>query len=265
MAARPPDAVRQALAELVAAGLVFGHGAPPDARYTFKHALVQDAAYRSLLRSRRQELHAQIARAIEERSPEVANAQPELLAHHFTHAGLVEPAVAYWQKAGQLAIGRSALVDAVAHLTQGLDLLAKLPDTVDRRRRELELQVALGSALAGTKGHASLPAERAWRRARELCDALEEPVHLLHILQAQCSICVVHAEFDRAREAGEELVRLGETRAATDAPDHRTSRHWISLVFSRERRSHPAIILSMRSRCMTLIRLLPSVSTQTSA
>ena len=82
-------------------------------------------------------------------------------------------------------------------------------------RRELELQVALGSALAGTKGHASLPAERAWRRARELCDALEEPVHLLHVLQAQCSIYVVHAEFDRAREAGEELVRLGETRAAT--------------------------------------------------
>ena len=128
------------------AGLVFRRGAPPDASYTFKHALVQDAAYRSLLRSRRQQLHARIARAIEERFPEVVSAQPELVAHHLTHAGLVEQAIAYWQKAGELASARSALAEAVAHLTQALDLLVKLPDT---RRPPAARARAAGCARCG--------------------------------------------------------------------------------------------------------------------
>lgn len=212
VAAQSSEGLRQALADLVAAGLVFGHGAPPEARYTFKHALVQEAAYGSLLRSRRQEVHAQLARAIQERFPEIADAQPELVAHHLTHAGLAERAVTFWQKAGQLAIARSALVEAVAHLTQVLDLLEKLPDSADRLRRELELQVALGLAVGGTKGLASRQAERAWRRARELCDVLGEGTQLAHVLWGLCAFHVVRAEFARMREIGEELERLGEAQ-----------------------------------------------------
>jgi len=212
VAARPSEGLRQALVDLVAAGLVLGHGAPPEAQYRFKHALVQEAAYGSLLRGRRQELHAQIARVIQERFLEIADAQPELVARHLTHAGLAAEAVAFWQKAGELAISRSALAEAVAHLTQALGVLETLPDTITRRRRELELQVALGSAFAGTKGIASRQAERAWRRARELCDALGESARLSYVLRGQCGVHVVRAEFTRMREAGEEMMQLGEAQ-----------------------------------------------------
>ena len=211
---RPSVGLQHALADLVAAGLVFGHGASPDARYAFKHALVQEAAYGSLLRSRRQELHAQIARAIQERFLGMANAQPELVAHHLSQAGLAAEAIVLWQKAGELAIARSALAEAVAHLTHGLDLLKNLQDTAEHRRCELELQVGLGSALAGTKGLASRQAERAWRRARELCDALGEITQLSYALRGQCGVHVVRAEFARMHETGEELVRLGEAQGS---------------------------------------------------
>ena len=174
VAAQPTGSLRQALEDLVRSELVFGHGPPPHTSFTFKHALVQDAAYWSLLRGKRQQWHAQIARVLEGPSPTSANTPPELLAYHFTQAGLFEEAVAHWQKAGQLAITHSALLEAVVHLTNGLDALEKLPDTVERQRRELDLQVALGSAIAGTKGHGSPEAGRVWERARQLCGALAE-------------------------------------------------------------------------------------------
>ena len=122
-------ALQQALAQLVAAELLYQRGVTPQATYLFKHALIQEAAYQSLLRSTRQQSHQRIAQVLAERFPEMAETQPELLAHHYTEAGLSAPAVGYWQRAGQRAIQRSANLEAMSHLTRGLEVLAALPDT----------------------------------------------------------------------------------------------------------------------------------------
>jgi predicted ATPase len=129
---------------------LFVRGTPPESSYIFKHALVQDAAYSTLLRSRRQRLHARIAARLEDYFPEIVLAQPALLAQHCAEAGLAEQAVDYWLKAGQQALARSAMKEAVAQLGKGLDGLAGLPDRQAREQRELDLQVALGSALTAT-------------------------------------------------------------------------------------------------------------------
>jgi predicted ATPase len=142
----------QALDQLGRAELVFRRGTPPDATYSFKHALVRDAAYQSLLKSRRQLLHATIAAALEQDFSETAATEPEVLAHHCSEAGLAEKAVSYWHQAGQLAIRRSAMTEAVAHLRTGLEVLAALPDGVARARKELDLQLNLGHALMALKG-----------------------------------------------------------------------------------------------------------------
>jgi predicted ATPase len=130
-----------ALDQLVSSELVFCRGSPPDASYRFKHALVQDAAYGTLLKSRRQHLHARIAHVLETRFPEVGDNEPEVLARHLTEAGLSQQAIGYWQRAGQQALARSATTEAVAHLNTGLGLLVALPDGLERRRRELDLQL----------------------------------------------------------------------------------------------------------------------------
>ena len=123
------DTLQRGLRQLVEAELVFQSGVPPQARYLFKHALVQDTAYQSLLKSKRQQLHQEIAQVLEERFPETTETQPELVAHHYTEADRIEQAVPYWQKAGQRANQRSAYLEAIAHLTSGLELLKTLPDT----------------------------------------------------------------------------------------------------------------------------------------
>src|SRR5262249_44833657 len=120
--------LQQALAQLVEAELLYQRGLPPQATYTFKHALIQDAAYQSLLKSRRQQFHQRIVLVLEHRFPDTAATQPELLAHHYTEAGLNERAVAYWSQAGQQAREHSAYVEAIAHCTKGLELLTLLPD-----------------------------------------------------------------------------------------------------------------------------------------
>jgi predicted ATPase len=130
-----------ALDQLVVAGLAFRRGTPPQATFLFKHALVQDAAYGTLLRGKRQELHGWVAHVLEEQWPETAEAQPELLAHHCAQAGLVERAIAYYARAGQRAVARSAMAEAIAQLTKGLELLMSLPDSASRQRQELELQM----------------------------------------------------------------------------------------------------------------------------
>ena len=143
--------LREALDQLVASELVFVRGTPPTSTYTFKHALVQDAAYASLLRSRRQQLHAGIARELEGRWPEVRESRPELLAHHFAEAGLPDKAAAYGLDAGRAAFRRSAVAEAVVHLRRALGLLTRVPEDDDRRRLELDLQIALGHALIAAK------------------------------------------------------------------------------------------------------------------
>ena len=142
------DELQAALARLVASELVFQRGAPPDAVYTFKHALVQDAAHGSLLRSSRQQLHAQIAEALETHFPELMDSQPELFAQHYAEAGLVEKSVAYWGRAGRKSAARSAMAEAAAQLQKGLDQLELLPETPERQRQELEFCSSLGCGVA---------------------------------------------------------------------------------------------------------------------
>ncbi len=141
------DSLQQGLRQLVEAELLYQRGLPPQATYLFKHALIQDTAYQSLLKSKRQQYHQQIAQVLVEQFPETTETQPELVAHHYTEAGLIEQAIPYWQQAGQRAIQRSANVEAIRHLTKGLELLKTLPDTPERVQQELSLQLPLGLAL----------------------------------------------------------------------------------------------------------------------
>jgi len=175
-------ALDQALAQLTQSGLAFQQGTPPGAVYTFKHALVQDAAYDSLLRQRRQELHSRIARAIEERWPHSAATEPELLAHHYTEAKQLQKAIPLWQKAGSLAIKRLALLEAIAHLDKGLELAAALPPSPERDGNELDLRTLLGAAWLALKGWA---AQEVWDNlnpALELANALRRNDALVPIL-----------------------------------------------------------------------------------
>jgi hypothetical protein len=147
----PPAQLDDALARLCESGLAFRRGAPPDAIYTFKHALVQDAAYDSLLKSRRQELHGKIARVIEARFPNIKTSEPEVLAHHLTAAGLTEAAIPLWQSAGDLALKRMALTEAISHLNRGLDLVSTLSQSSERDASELGLRTSLGTTWVALK------------------------------------------------------------------------------------------------------------------
>jgi predicted ATPase len=149
------DTLQHGLTQLVDAELLYQRGRPPRARYLFKHALIQDAAYASLLKSTRQQYHQQTAQLLEARFPDIVAAEPELLAHHYTEAGSHAQAVGYWQQAGTRALQRSANVEAIAHVHRGLELLTALPDTSQRTQRELDLLTTLGPALLSTKGYAA--------------------------------------------------------------------------------------------------------------
>src|SRR6267378_2547169 len=167
--------LQRGLHQLVAAEFLYQRGLPPQATYAFKHALIQDAAYQSLLRSTRQQYHHTIAQVLAERFPETAETQPELLAHHYTEAGFLAQATPYWQQAAQHAIDRSANLEAIGHITKGLEVLKPLPDTPERSRTELHLQITLGAALTATKGFASPEVEQVYMRARQLCQQGGEP------------------------------------------------------------------------------------------
>jgi predicted ATPase len=147
---------------------------PPDATYQFKHALIRDAAYAALLRSRRKELHSRIAEVLSQHFPEKVTSTPELLAHHYTEAGLIAQAIPYWQRAGEQANQRSAYREAVSHLSKALELLKALPDNPERVQQELTLQLALSDALLPVKGHAAPEVGKTYSRARELCQQLGE-------------------------------------------------------------------------------------------
>jgi predicted ATPase len=167
-----------ALDRLLAAGLLFRQGVPPHATYLFKHALVRDAAYGTLLRDPRRALHARIAESLERDFSDIVESRPELLAHHCTEAGLIEKAAGLWGKAGQRSLARSALIEAVAQLTRALEQIATLPGTTALRREQIKLQVALITPLLHVKGYASPETKAATERARlliEKAQALGEP------------------------------------------------------------------------------------------
>jgi predicted ATPase len=208
----PEDELQAALARLVASELVFQRGTPPDAVYSFKHALVQDAAHGSLLRSARQQLHAKIAEALETHSPEMMDSQPELFAQHYAEAGLVEKSVACWSKAGHRSAARSAMAEAAAQFRRALDQLALLPDNTKRQRQELEFCSALGALSQGVKGHAAPETGHAYARARELWEQLGSPSEFLHVPFGQSLHHVFRGELDLALRLDENLLRLSRHR-----------------------------------------------------
>jgi class 3 adenylate cyclase/predicted ATPase len=206
----PTEALDLALDQLVAAGLMFRPGDALDGTYTFKHALVRDAAYQSLLRSRRRQLHSRVAHVLESRFPERAEAEPELLARHYAAAGLKVQAAQYWQRAGQRAIERAAHVEAIAHLNSGLELIATLPGTPERAEQELALQIALGPALMAARGQGAPEVGEAYARARALCEEVGEPMQLFPVLWGRWRFCSIRADHHAARQLAEECLDLAE-------------------------------------------------------
>jgi class 3 adenylate cyclase/predicted ATPase len=211
----PEDELRMALARLVASELVFQRGTPPDAVYTFKHALVQDAAHGSLLRSSRRQLHAQIAEALEAQSPELTDSQPELLAQHYAEAGLVEKSVGYWGKAGHRSAARSAMAEAATQFYKGLNQLAALPDTPTRQRQELELRSPLGAVLMAVKGQTAPETGDAFARARELWEQLGSPSEFIGVPHGQSRYHAARGEFDLALHLDEGLLNVSGQRSDT--------------------------------------------------
>jgi len=213
VAGRSEPDLQRALDQLVAAGLIFRRGAPPQASLLFKHALVQDAAYASLLRSRRQELHARIGSVLEQSFPDIVEKQPELLAHHYTQAGLTEQAIGYWQRAGERALERSANLEAVQHFSRGLELIKSLPPSPERNRREFRLYLGLGPAVRATKGHSAAETLDAFSRARELIDADTGLPEQMAVLYGLWGVNFARAEHPAGYKVAEQALQ----RVARDA------------------------------------------------
>jgi len=205
------DTMRRGLHQLVEAEFLYQRGLPPQATYVFKHALIQDTAYQSLLRSTRQQYHQRIAQVLEARFPELCETQPELLAHHYTEAGFMAQATPYWQRAGQRAVERSANLEAIGHLTKGLEVLATLPETGERPQQELALLTTLGPAMIVIKGYGSPDVEDTYLRARELCQQVDDPAQLFSVVRGLWNRYLMRAEHQQARELGEQLLRLASS------------------------------------------------------
>jgi predicted ATPase len=220
---RKPDTVlAPALDRLVTAGLLFRHGEPPNATYLFNHALVQDAAYGTLLREPRRELHARIAETLEIQFTEIAESQPELLARHYSDAGLTEKAAALWGKAGARSLARSALIEATGQLSRALGQIATLPGTPALRREQIKLQVQLANALIHTKGHASPETKAAFDQARSWIDhaqALgeppEDPLVLFSVLYGFWVVNRMAFNGPVVCELAEQFQALAEKQSAT--------------------------------------------------
>jgi predicted ATPase len=202
--------LHQGLHQLVEAEFLYQHGLPPQATYTFKHALIQDAAYQSLLRSTRQQYHQRIAQVLEGRFPALVETQPELVAQHYIAAGCVEQAIPHWQRAGELASGRSAHLEAVSHFTTGIELLQTLPETPERTQQTLAMHIALGAALLMSKGQAAPEVEHAYTQARALCQQMGETPQLVPVLFGLWRYYIARPQFQTARELGETLLRLAQ-------------------------------------------------------
>jgi class 3 adenylate cyclase len=204
-------ALHAGLGQLVGAELLYQRGRPPRARYLFKHALIQDAAYASLLKSTRQQVHQQVAQVLEARFPALVETQPELVAQHYTAAGCTEQAVHYWQRAGQHASDRSAHLEAISHFTTGIELLTTLPETPARTQHAVTLHIALGAALQITKGHAAPEVEHAYTQAYALCQQVGETPELIPVLFGLWRFYNTRAQLHTARELGETLLRLAQS------------------------------------------------------
>jgi len=212
VAGLPKQKLDEALGQLVRSELIFCRGEIPHTVYTFKHALVRDAAYAGLLKSRRVHLHAAIAKLLETEFPGVVQTQPETLAHHLTEAGLTEKAIEYWSQAGKNAALRSANLEAIAHLERGIELTRYLPAGEELDRSELNLQLILGPCLIATHGPAASKAVSTFTRARELCERLGQPPEYLQVMFWLATASVVRGELPQALEMIAGLPKAAEAR-----------------------------------------------------
>lgn len=212
VAKMPVDQLKDGLNQLTRSELVFQRGEIPDAVFTFKHALVRDAAYSGLLREKRTHLHATIANTLEQGFPDIAESQPETVARHFTEGGLIEKAAPFWLRAGKNAAKRSANLEAIAQLQRGIDVIERLPDGAAKDRLELDLQVCLGPCLIATQGPASSKAVATFARARELCERLSDPPEYLQVLFWIATASVIRGELPQAREATATVLGLAQAR-----------------------------------------------------
>ena len=215
--------LRNSLTELTNSDLVFRRGTPPDATYIFKHALVQDAAYESLLKSTRQQLHTTIAEAFEGRFPEQAENAPELVAHHYTRAGLAARAIPFWLRAGEQAVARFANLEAISHLNQGLDLITELPDADERARQELALRLALGPALMVVNEYIGQEVAANFRSMRAVSEQLKDTAGLAAAFLGLHRYLAISGELNAAYEQDVDNLRLAET---IQDPRLLTTAHW---------------------------------------
>jgi tetratricopeptide (TPR) repeat protein len=228
VAGRDDLTLSAALGQLEEAELLLRRGAPPDANYSFKHALVQEAAYESLLKSKRQLLHTRIGEVLREKFPVVAEIEPEVLAHHFTEAGLSEVALEWWRKAGQQALKRSAYSEAVAHLGKAVATADELPDEPRRMMTRLHLQISYGRALRGSLGHSAPETIAAWTRARQFAADIDDPVELAPVHSGLFNACLTHGEFAPMRELVDAIRSAADRRP--DSPVAAVVAHWTSGV-----------------------------------
>jgi len=216
VSARAERSLQTALQNLLDHEVIRQRGTLPEAVYTFKHALIQEAAYTSLLRSQRQTLHTRIATVLEDRFTATAQARPELLAYHLTQAGLGQQAIPHWQQAGERASRRAAHLEATEYFTTALDLLDKLPASETRDRLELKLRVAAGVSLASSQGYTAPEVERMYRRARTLCRHLAETKELYQALRGLGTFNIVRGDLAAAREFSEQCLRIGQQTQDSD-------------------------------------------------
>jgi len=228
VAGRDDLTLSAALAQLEEAELLMRRGTPPDASYGFKHALVQEAAYESLLKSRRLLLHKHIGDVLRDKFPVVAETEPEVLAYHFTEAGLGEVALGWWHKAGQQALKRSAYSEAIAHLGKAVAIADGLPEEPGRIMSRLHLQIAYGRALRGSLGHSAPETVAAWTRARRFAADINDPVELAPIHSGLFNACLTHGEIAPMRELAHAIMSAANRRP--ESPVAAVVAHWTSGV-----------------------------------
>ncbi|MGZ5572962.1 MAG: ATP-binding protein [Usitatibacter sp.] len=224
VAALDGNQLADALHKLTFSTVVFGRGRPPWTTFSFKHALVQDAAYASLLRSTRQELHGRVATTLEERFPEWARNEPEVVAHHYSHAGQPLAAARHWAAAAHRALDRCANAEALGEAAKGLAQIAEAPDVLERDRTELALEIVRGAAYRAVNGFASSDAERCFARARELAERLGDTERLIEARRGLFSCYYARGSLARAADQGRALTVLG--KRAGD-PGSRMLGHWM--------------------------------------
>ena len=219
---KPEEELRSNLERLIAAGLLFQQGLPPHATYRFKHTLVQDAAYGTLLRETRRALHARITETLEQAFPDIAENQPEVLARHCTEAGLVDQATTLWGKAGLRSLERSALIEAIEQLKRALEQVATLPPTPARRRDQINYQLALANALMHTKGHAATETKELLDHTRSLIERaeafgerLEDPLTLFSLLYGVWAANLLAFNGQAICELATQFVALAQKQKAS--------------------------------------------------